>query len=47
MERISSVLQYWIGNKLQLDLNWQHLRAVVFSGPDVPGKGEHKIMQHL
>jgi 5'-3' exonuclease len=35
-----------IQHKLETDSRWQHLK-VIFSGPEVPGEGEHKIMQFI
>lgn len=35
-----------IQHKLATDSRWQHLK-VIFSGPEVPGEGEHKIMQFI
>ena len=32
--------------KLSEDRRWRHLR-IVFSGSDVPGEGEHKILEFI
>lgn len=44
--RISSAIRYFIRKKLKEDPLWRNL-SVIFSGPEVPGEGEHKIMQHI
>ena len=46
MARVSSVIQYFIRKKIKEDPMWQGLK-VYFSGHEVPGEGEHKIMQHI
>jgi len=48
MDKVSSMIRYWIRSKLQnsTDPLWSSLK-VIFSGPEVPGEGEHKIMQHI
>jgi 5'-3' exoribonuclease 1 len=37
---------HFIQRKISTDPDWKHL-TVVFSGPNVPGEGEHKIMQFI
>jgi len=44
--RISDCIRYFIRKKIKEDPQWRNL-SVIFSGPDVPGEGEHKIMQHI
>ena len=44
--RISTCIQYFIRKKIKEDPLWRKL-SVIFSGPEVPGEGEHKIMQHI
>jgi len=44
--RISECIQYFIRKKIKEDPLWRNL-SVIFSGPEVPGEGEHKIMQHI
>ena len=39
-------LRYFIRKKVRDDPLWQKLE-IVFSGGDVPGEGEHKIMQFI
>lgn len=46
MDIVSKHLQYFIRQKIKTDPLWRDLR-VVFSGHEVPGEGEHKIMQFL
>lgn len=46
MEYINSSLQWFIRNKIKYDQLWKNL-TVVFSGHEVPGEGEHKIMQFI
>ncbi|KAL7542662.1 hypothetical protein ACHAXR_012108 [Thalassiosira sp. AJA248-18] len=44
--RISNCIRYFIRKKIKEDPSWRNL-SVIFSGPEVPGEGEHKIMQHI
>lgn len=46
LEKVSKVIQYFIRKKIKEDPLWHNLK-VVFSGHDVPGEGEHKIMDHI
>jgi 5'-3' exonuclease len=43
---VSKEILKHIQHKLETDSRWQHLK-VIFSGPEVPGEGEHKIMQFI
>jgi len=43
---VSECIKYFIRKKIKEDPLWHNLK-VVFSGHDVPGEGEHKIMQHI
>ena len=47
MHRLSIAFRRWIGYKMKTDAFWQQGAEVVFSGPDVPGEGEHKIMDMI
>eukprot|EP00698_Gefionella_okellyi_P004772 TRINITY_DN14417_c0_g1_i1.p1 TRINITY_DN14417_c0_g1~~TRINITY_DN14417_c0_g1_i1.p1 ORF type:complete len:1502 (+),score=374.72 TRINITY_DN14417_c0_g1_i1:39-4544(+) len=46
MARLSTHLHYFITRKIQEDAAWQQCR-VIFSGHEVPGEGEHKIMEFI
>lgn len=46
MEKVSRCIQYFIRKKIKEDPLWKNLK-VIYSGHDVPGEGEHKIMQHI
>lgn len=46
MERLASHLRFFIRHKISEDQAWQK-PTIVFSGHDVPGEGEHKIMEYL
>jgi 5'-3' exoribonuclease 1 len=46
MEKVSNCIQYFIRKKIKEDPQWRTLN-VIYSGHDIPGEGEHKIMQHI
>jgi 5'-3' exoribonuclease 1 len=46
METVSRHIKYFIRKKIKEDPLWRNL-TIVFSGHDVPGEGEHKIMQFI
>jgi 5'-3' exoribonuclease 1 len=46
MEIIDKHLRYFIRKKIKEDPLWRDLE-VIYSGHDVPGEGEHKIMQYI
>jgi 5'-3' exoribonuclease 1 len=46
MEIVGKHLRWFIRKKIKEDSLWKNLE-VVFSGHDVPGEGEHKIMQYI
>jgi 5'-3' exoribonuclease 1 len=46
MEVIDKHLRYFIRKKIKEDPVWRNLE-VIYSGHDVPGEGEHKIMQYI
>ena len=43
MARLSDQLRYFVNKKITEDANWRDIE-VVLSGHEVPGEGEHKIM---
>lgn len=46
MERISDYITKMISRQVANDPCWQGIN-VIFSGPSVPGEGEHKIMEYI
>lgn len=44
MFKLTKAFQAWIEYKMDTDPFWQQNGRVVFSGPDVPGEGEHKVI---
>ena len=46
MARLSAHLRFFVRKKIAEDPAWQK-PTVVFSGHDVPGEGEHKIMEYI
>ena len=46
MAELSQQLRYFIAHKMANDAEWQQIQ-VVLSGPEVPGEGEHKIMDFI
>ncbi|CAN0150154.1 unnamed protein product [Ectocarpus sp. 13 AM-2016] len=47
MFKLTKAFQAWIEYKMDTDPFWQQNARVVFSGPDVPGEGEHKVMDYI
>jgi 5'-3' exoribonuclease 1 len=46
MAKLSEHLKYFISKKVSEDVDWQGVE-VVLSGHEVPGEGEHKIMEYI
>ena len=46
MARLTQQLKYFIHKKVTEDADWQNVE-VVLSGHEVPGEGEHKIMEYI
>lgn len=46
MAKLSEQLKYFVNKKISEDSNWQ-ICQVILSGHDVPGEGEHKIMEYI
>lgn len=47
MLKLSIAMQKWVEFKMQTDEFWKQGADVIVSGPDVPGEGEHKVMDFL
>lgn len=47
MYDLSKRFRMWIDEKMRTDPAWQKGCTVVFSGSEVPGEGEHKIMDFI
>ncbi|SPN97606.1 probable KEM1 - multifunctional nuclease [Cephalotrichum gorgonifer] len=46
MAKLSHQLKYFINKKVSEDTDWQQCE-VILSGHEVPGEGEHKIMEYI
>ncbi|KAF7331974.1 5'-3' exoribonuclease 1 [Mycena kentingensis (nom. inval.)] len=46
MPKLSEQLRYFVNKKITEDSNWRDVE-VVLSGHEVPGEGEHKIMEYI
>eukprot|EP00005_Dracoamoeba_jomungandri_P010120 CAMPEP_0174266432 /NCGR_PEP_ID=MMETSP0439-20130205/30202_1 /TAXON_ID=0 /ORGANISM="Stereomyxa ramosa, Strain Chinc5" /LENGTH=1547 /DNA_ID=CAMNT_0015353391 /DNA_START=52 /DNA_END=4695 /DNA_ORIENTATION=- len=46
MAKLSEVLKYFIQRKIKEDSSWRGVK-IIFSGHEVPGEGEHKIMEYI
>lgn len=46
MTKLSEQLRYFVNKKITEDSNWRDVQ-VVLSGHEVPGEGEHKIMEYI
>eukprot|EP00980_Cylindrotheca_fusiformis_P014180 scaffold3720_cov141-Cylindrotheca_fusiformis.AAC.19 len=47
MLKLSLAMQKWVDFKMQTDPFWMNGAKVIVSGPDVPGEGEHKVMDFI
>lgn len=47
MLKLSLAMNKWIEFKQRTDPFWKNGATVIFSGPDVPGEGEHKVMDYI
>jgi len=47
MLKLSLAMQKWVDFKMQTDPFWKDGAQVIVSGPDVPGEGEHKVMDFI
>jgi len=47
MLKLSMAMERWIEYKMETDEMWANGCDVVFSGPNVPGEGEHKVMDYI
>ena len=46
MAKLSQQLRYFVSKKVSEDADWQGVE-IVLSGHEVPGEGEHKIMEYI
>lgn len=46
MAKLTRQLKYFINKKISEDVDWQGVE-IVLSGHEVPGEGEHKIMEYI
>ncbi|KYQ91303.1 5'-3' exoribonuclease [Tieghemostelium lacteum] len=46
MHNLSEALQFYIQKKISEDLSWREVQ-IIFSGPENPGEGEHKIIDYI
>ncbi len=46
MHRLAIVLKYYIYERVNTDPLWKNLK-VIFSDANVPGEGEHKILEFI
>jgi len=47
MLKLGLALDQWIKFKQETDPFWKEGAKVILSGPDVPGEGEHKVMDYI
>lgn len=46
MQKLTQQLKYFVNKKISEDRDWQGVE-IVLSGHEVPGEGEHKIMEYI
>ena len=46
MHRLSNYIKFYVRKQMMCDVAWQNIN-VIFSGSDVPGEGEHKIVSYI
>ncbi|KAF7945275.1 hypothetical protein EAE96_010053 [Botrytis aclada] len=46
MQKLTQQLKYFIAKKISEDVDWQG-PEIVLSGHEVPGEGEHKVMEYI
>ncbi|TGO87994.1 hypothetical protein BPOR_0191g00130 [Botrytis porri] len=46
MQKLTQQLKYFIAKKISEDVDWQGTE-IVLSGHEVPGEGEHKVMEYI
>lgn len=46
MVKLDKHLKFFIRTQMAKDPSWRNLK-IVYSGYDVPGEGEHKIMEYI
>lgn len=46
MAKLTQQLKYFINKKVSEDIDWQGVE-IVLSGHEVPGEGEHKVMEYI
>jgi len=46
LAKVSETIKYFIRKKIKEDPSWKNLK-IIFSGHEIPGEGEHKIMEHI
>ncbi|EWC45022.1 hypothetical protein DRE_06302 [Drechslerella stenobrocha 248] len=46
MAKLSHQLKYFVNKKVSEDVDWQGVE-IILSGHEVPGEGEHKIMEYI
>jgi 5'-3' exoribonuclease 1 len=46
MGRLSEVIKFYIQKKIKEDQSWRDVE-IIFSGHEVPGEGEHKILEYI